>query len=344
MSKRRSTKSAKAVEGKQASPSKKKKTTEDGGKDDDEVAKTNMILERGMIYFFYRPKVMLDHAESIDDVQRFYIVLSPFALRDEASGKLLSKTNLKKRLLVMSRKRLPAAARHERCWCFVDHVDDTVEELHKVLEAKDYHTKTRGDRHIGGCVPAGEGMYEIILHGPKETTALAYVLEIPHAPGELQRAFHIQKEEAFVIQVKNPLISSNRFGERAIGLSPSSKAKFPKELQDNFKGIRVTARRFAPVNPTSYLDYVHAEFVMVGMADDLSKEFGAIGQELEQLEQQDEEATEKSLKGHIEDKVYKELDIHDQTEHPPDGLAGHWPTGSASHSSLSAQSSQSSEA
>ena len=34
-------------------------------------------IERGHIYFFYRPKVQLEEARSFDDVQRFYILLVP---------------------------------------------------------------------------------------------------------------------------------------------------------------------------------------------------------------------------------------------------------------------------
>ena len=34
-------------------------------------------IERGHIYFFYRPKVELKEAHSLDDVQRFYMVLIP---------------------------------------------------------------------------------------------------------------------------------------------------------------------------------------------------------------------------------------------------------------------------
>ncbi|KAJ2961289.1 hypothetical protein NUW54_g14389 [Trametes sanguinea] len=34
-------------------------------------------IERGHIYFFYRPKVELEEAHSLDDIQRFYMLLVP---------------------------------------------------------------------------------------------------------------------------------------------------------------------------------------------------------------------------------------------------------------------------
>ncbi|ORX94796.1 hypothetical protein K493DRAFT_352188 [Basidiobolus meristosporus CBS 931.73] len=47
------------------------------------------IIEKGHIYFLYRPKVALDHAEKIEDVQKLILVLSPGLVR-----KNLAKTNL----------------------------------------------------------------------------------------------------------------------------------------------------------------------------------------------------------------------------------------------------------
>ena len=35
------------------------------------------ILEQGDIFFFFRPKVSAKDIKSIDDVRRFYMVLSP---------------------------------------------------------------------------------------------------------------------------------------------------------------------------------------------------------------------------------------------------------------------------
>lgn len=35
------------------------------------------VIEEGRIYFLYRPRVNVDHPTSIDDIQRFFIILAP---------------------------------------------------------------------------------------------------------------------------------------------------------------------------------------------------------------------------------------------------------------------------
>jgi hypothetical protein len=74
------------------------------------------VLERGDIFFLYRPRVEEEHPSSLADVQRFFIVLRP------EGGKKL-------RLLAVGRKRLPDVGEHERFWGFVDTVTDSAERL-----------------------------------------------------------------------------------------------------------------------------------------------------------------------------------------------------------------------
>lgn len=35
------------------------------------------VVEEGRIYFLYRPRVNVDHPTSIDDIQRFFMILAP---------------------------------------------------------------------------------------------------------------------------------------------------------------------------------------------------------------------------------------------------------------------------
>lgn len=35
----------------------------------------NVIIEKGDIFFFYRPKVDTEEVEDIEDVQRFYMIM-----------------------------------------------------------------------------------------------------------------------------------------------------------------------------------------------------------------------------------------------------------------------------
>jgi hypothetical protein len=52
------------------------------------------VLERGNIYFAYRPRVEEDTAGALEDIQRFFMILSPYDSQQY-------------RLLVVGRKRLP---------------------------------------------------------------------------------------------------------------------------------------------------------------------------------------------------------------------------------------------
>jgi hypothetical protein len=67
------------------------------------------IVEKGDIFFAYRPRTGEDKAKGLEDVQRFFMVLKP-------EGQNLV------RLAVLGRKRLPQAKEHERIWGFVDTV------------------------------------------------------------------------------------------------------------------------------------------------------------------------------------------------------------------------------
>ena len=69
--------------------------------------------------------------------------------------------------------------------------------------------------------PAGEGVYALFLHD--NHTHLAYVLELPLIPGEVQKAFNIKPEGRFVIAVKNPEATS----PPGVGLEDECQPEFP---------------------------------------------------------------------------------------------------------------------
>ena len=108
------------------------------------------ILERGNIYFLYRPKVQEadsepDPAEGPGDVQNLYLVLKP------QGGKF--------RLINIGRDRLPDIDRHERNWGFVEMIATSGKEIEEALREETYPTKTRGERLRPAARPAGEGVY-----------------------------------------------------------------------------------------------------------------------------------------------------------------------------------------
>jgi hypothetical protein len=103
------------------------------------------VLERGNIYFVYRPKVEHTSTAGLEDIQRFFVILSPFG-------------NARYRLIVIGRKKLPAIADdQERSWGFVQKVASKPEDIEDDLDRLTYSTATRGERHLSPARPAGGG-------------------------------------------------------------------------------------------------------------------------------------------------------------------------------------------
>lgn len=101
---------------------------------------------------------------------------------------------------------------------------------------------------------------------------LAYSLELPERPGEVQQELKISAEASYALSVKNPEAGQ----PRAAGLSEQAKADYPDKLQEVFRG-----RRFARED-MRLLDYEGAEFILVGARPDPEKAYGiALGTEKE---------------------------------------------------------------
>jgi hypothetical protein len=209
------------------------------------------VLERGNIYFVYRPKVEHTSAAGLEDVQRFFIILSPF-------GKA------RHRLTVIGRKKLPAITENqERHWGFVQKVARDAEEIEDELDRLTYSTATRGERHLSPARPAGEGIYAIARHD--DHTHLAFALELPERPGEVQRELNIPREGSYIVTVKNPDLDA----PAGVGLPEEDRAELPQRLHARFHG-----RRFIPVDPPDFLDREGAEFVLIGADEDVFEELG----------------------------------------------------------------------
>jgi hypothetical protein len=211
------------------------------------------VLERGDIYFAYRPKVGLEIARGFEDVARFYTILSRHGKRSY-------------RLMIIGEKRLPAVSGggDRKSWGFMEKVASRAEEVEDELDPEQYRTRTRGERKVPAARPAGEGIYALVRHGG-EHTHLAYALELPAKPGEVQRALNIVEEGSYIISVKNPEAPS----PPGMGLDAMRRATFPKHLQERFRG-----RRFIPVDPPEFLDYPGAEILLVGARQDVYAELG----------------------------------------------------------------------
>jgi hypothetical protein len=210
----------------------------------------NPLLERGDIYFLYRPRVGTEEAHGLKDVERFYILLKPWR-----AGLY--------RLIIIGRKRLPDPKQHNRFWGFVWRVFRDRNELNQELGPQEYETKTRGVRHVPPVRPAAEGIYALVRHG--NHTHLAYVLELPRRQGPAERELNIEREASYVIAVRNPETPR----PPGTGLDPERDAEFPKKLKEKFGG-----RRFAPVDPPDFLNYEGAELVFIGASEDPERELG----------------------------------------------------------------------
>lgn len=208
------------------------------------------VIERGDIYFFYRPKVLQkgkqQHtAQSVEDIQRFYIILHP-------------QNKNQYRLLIMGRKRLPEPKAHEKFWATIDLVTNDHKKLLDALKEHSYQTKTRGERHLPDVRACGEGIYTLVAS--KRHTYLAYQLELPEAIGEVQAEFHLKDKASYALSVKN---------QKQVGSQSQRAANFPEKLQKKFRD-----RRFTAVNPPEFLDYEGAELLFIGASTQPTKELG----------------------------------------------------------------------
>lgn len=208
------------------------------------------IVERGDAFFFYRPRVGVEHVQRLEDVQRFFLILDP-----EGEARF--------RWIVVGRKRLPDIHEHERNWAFVAEVAEAPEEFRDELKSWRYHTKTRGERVEPAARPVGEGGYAIVDHDGH--THLAYVLTRPDPPGPAQDLFRILPEASYVVAVRNPAAAS----DAPAGLGPRQRASFPPEVAARFDG-----KRFLPLDDPHILDFEGAEIILIGASEDVAPELG----------------------------------------------------------------------
>jgi len=195
------------------------------------------VLERGDLFFFYRPNAGGPRPGGLADVRRFHL-----ALRPEGGGPA--------RMITIGKKSMPEAdgegGRDQIFWAFVDKVFDGPEGLRDQLEGP-------GDRGGSSALPAGEGVYALARRGRE--TVLAYVLELPEEPGEVQQAFHIEKQGRYVVSMKNPDAGS----PGGSGLDDDRQADYPDHLRAMFGD-----RRWLPADPPEFLDHEGAELVLIG--------------------------------------------------------------------------------
>ena len=166
-----------------------------------EKSTPSSILEKGIIYFFFRGRVGIDEPSDIDDLARSYIVLHPLPRGAKLTdGPLGDAKNL--RVLALPKKVLPKNPK-DRFMVFVEKSKANLEDLKKeFLSASDYDTKTAGTRHTPAATPIGEGVYAITSTGRE--SHLAYILTIPQDLSEVQKDIGLEAKGSWVTSVKNP--------------------------------------------------------------------------------------------------------------------------------------------
>ena len=165
-----------------------------------EKSTPSSILEKGIIYFFFRGRVGIDEPSDVGDIARSYIVLRPLPhgakLGDGPIGDVGNN-----RLLALPKKVLPTSPR-DRFMIFVEKANCSMDDIKQTLAASDYVTKTAGSRHTPAAAPIGEGIYAITTTGRE--SHLAYILTIPSELSEVQQDVGLGERGSFVTSVKNP--------------------------------------------------------------------------------------------------------------------------------------------
>ncbi|KAL8805610.1 MAG: hypothetical protein Q9182_001875 [Xanthomendoza sp. 2 TL-2023] len=267
-----------------------------------EQSTPSSILEKGLIYFFFRGRVGVTSPSDVNDIARSYIILRPLAHGAKLGDGPIADAG-HNRMLALPKKVLPVSPK-DRFMTFVEKTNVSMEEIKDTLSASDYMTKTTGSRHTPAAAPIGEGIYAITSTGRE--THLAYILTIPAEISEVQEAVGLKARGSFLTSAKNPETSA------PAGASLPKGAEYPKEIQDEFRG-----RGWMPLAP-KLLDYENAQFIIIGHKDDAlekatvpqpddeAENKEAPKEEMEKLEHEDELRVE-HLKG--DDSVFDDLGL-----------------------------------
>ncbi|KAH7106646.1 hypothetical protein BKA62DRAFT_687760 [Auriculariales sp. MPI-PUGE-AT-0066] len=278
-----------------------KSTTENG---------ETTVLEKGILYFFARPKVDVgDQPHSVNDIQRSFLVLRP--LMDEDEETKVASPDAECRILVLPKKTMPNARRHDRVLTFVKSSPISVKDVSEQFMSSTYTTKTKGERTQPAAVPIAEAVYALVQAHGGSVTHLIYLLTVPEADkiDEVQKELGVVSQGSFVAQVRNPTFSA----PPSAGV-PNS-AKFPEEIMNEFEG-----RRWGALHP-KHLAYEHAEILLIGVHNDIEHEEGSAEEELEELKKEEEARVERLGEDEV---VFKDLRLRRDEFKKNLDFAGTW--------------------
>jgi len=213
------------------------------------------VLEKGIIYFFFRGRVNTENTEDVDDIARTYIILRPVGIDSKlGDGPIGDAGNT--RVLALPKKVLPESGR-DRFMVFVEKSGTSFKELkEQFLSGADNQTKA-GKSHTPAATPAGEGVYMITTTGRE--THLAYMLTLPSDLGEVQQELGIKEKGSFILSTKNPYKPGPAYA------SLPDTPDFPDKIKDQFRDLR-----WMPSKP-EHLDYVNSQVLMIGESSGIDK-------------------------------------------------------------------------
>ncbi|KAF2967070.1 hypothetical protein GQX73_g6498 [Xylaria multiplex] len=214
------------------------------------------ILEKGIIYFFFRGRVGIDEPSDVNEIQRSFMILRPLGKDAElGEGTIRDTGNI--RLIAVPKKVFPRSGR-DRWIAFVEKSDSSLKTIkEKFLSSSDYETKTVGTRHSPAATPAAEGVFAITTTGRE--SHLVYMITLPSKLGEVQTELGLREKGSFIISTRNPQYHAPR------GVAFSKGADYPKEVLDEFRGLR-----WIPSHP-HHLDYVNTQFLLIGESSGIKK-------------------------------------------------------------------------
>jgi hypothetical protein len=270
------------------------------------------ILEKGIVYFFFRARVNTSSPADVNDIARSYMILRPLPKGAAlTSGPIPDDSNC--RLIAIPKKVLPLSGK-DRFMAFVESTNQSFKDLKSsFLSSSSYATKTQGTSHSPAATPIAEGVYALTTDG--KDSHFAYMTTLPATLGEVQKDVGIKDQGSFAVSAKNPKFPGPQNAQ--IGKDP----EYSSEIMESFRDLRWGALK------PEMLGYKGCQFLLIGESEekgleqlprDEKKGLEEPKEEMEKLEEEDEVRV-RDLKG--DDAVFADLGVS-KKEYP--GLLTSW--------------------
>ncbi|CBQ67777.1 conserved hypothetical protein [Sporisorium reilianum SRZ2] len=293
------------------------------------------VTEKGLVYFFYRPKVVSsdkaesNSTESLDDVQNTSMLLVPRASESdtapasEASGGKSSSTDgqgdkrkppnpTAYRLVSLGKKRMPSP---------------------EAALKSGQEPGGIGGRHseaiwaTPAARPAGRGHYALSIKTTDPPSSrevrLTYHLSHPSSDdfGQVQEELGLHSASSVLVQMRNPTLAPTGPGAPAAGLPEDQRAILTKdELEQNFGGDVKKGNRYARPEEPALLDRKGVELLLIKREQQEDDGLTGLGDEqseaLSKLAQQDSDKLS-------DEAILKELELSSK-EIEVEALSGEW--------------------